>query len=174
MSVAAGIMEIERLIFEVAVGALRSCEATRIWMSDVFEPHHVFATASSDAFDGDFGDARNHQLAFATVHGEVDLNRLGSQLLRYHRAEQRRWAARRTGENRLQRRALLRCCPAVDIDRECAAALRHRPRRDERLRGVQPRNVRRAVVSLVDAECEDHIAMTLSWARLRVREEAGA
>src|SRR2546423_10461154 len=63
MSIAAGIVEIERVILVADVGALRSGEPAGIWMTDVFEPHHVFAAATSDAFDGDLGDSGNHQLA---------------------------------------------------------------------------------------------------------------
>src|SRR5208283_1341101 len=163
--VAPGVVEIERLILEVAVGALRRGEPARIWMPDVLEPHDVFPPAARDAFHGDLGDAGDHQLALATMHREFDLDRFGSQLLRDHRPEQRGRTTRRAGENRFQCGALFRVRSAIDIDCEGAAALRHRPRSDERLRGVEPRNVGRAVVSLVDAEREDHIAMTLSGPR---------
>src|SRR5580693_3360800 len=73
--VAPGVVKIERVILEGAVLALRRGEPARIRMDDVLEPYDVFAAAARDAFDGDLGNAGDHQLALAAVHREIDLGR---------------------------------------------------------------------------------------------------
>src|ERR1700732_4947297 len=57
VSIAAGVVEVERVILVVAVGSLRGRETDRIWMTDIFEPYDIFAAAPGDAFHRDLGDS---------------------------------------------------------------------------------------------------------------------
>src|SRR5216684_8101624 len=173
MSVAPRIVERERMVLEAARRGFGGGEPARKRMAHVVDPDHLIARADH-AFDGHVGNLRNRELEYLAVGTESDGCGFGRQAMRDHSGKQGGRAAGVSRENLFERGTLFAGGAAIDVDGECAAALRHLARRGERLHGVKAREVDLAVGAVRDMRSEDDVAMALRRPRLCMRKKARA
>src|SRR5690349_19798676 len=142
-------------------------------MAHIVDPDYLVAR-TEHAFDGHVGNLRDRKFEDLAVGTVRDGRGFGRQAMRDHPGKQGGRAAGVSREDRLQRGALIAVGAAIDVDGECAPALRHLARRRERLHGVEAREVDLAVRTARDMCCEDDVAMALGRPRLCVRKKARA